>query len=251
MPIRYRNGTFVSTGGRTLRGKRASKRMMVLPAWAKKARASRSIANFVNRTYKFKRTVVIQGALQSGTNTGLPGGGTVALSFSLGQVNMSRSIQGGAAANSNIAVPGVSEMTALFQQWKIDKVVVKIIPTRNSADIVDAIPVVPGYPTFPTLLTVIDYDDNDAPTTIAPLQEHGDCSIKMLDRIHSQTVKPKFTGVVTGAPGTTVAGPPMRGFLDCAQPNIEHNSVKFGFIAEQARFADLYVDIYYTMRGSK
>lgn len=202
-------------------------------------------------TYKFKRTVVFQGALQSGTNTNAAGGGTLALSFSLGQVNWQRSVQAGAVASGNISVPASTELTNLFQQYKIDKVIIKAVPSRNSSDYGDGIPVIPGFPTFSTVLSVVDYDDNDAPTTIAPLQEHGDCSVKMMDRIHNYSLRPKFVGVVTGAPGTTVAGPPTRGFLDCAQPNIEHNGIKFGLVAEQNRFVDLYIDIYYIMRGSK
>lgn len=251
MPIRYRSGTFVAASSRSRGGKRASKRMIMLPSWAKKARYTKAISSMVNRLYKFKRTVVFQGAITSGTNTSLPGGGTLALSFSLGNVYWEKAVQGGLTTTGNIAVPASSELTNLFQQWKIDKVVCKAVPSRSSADYSDGIPTVPGYPTFSTLLSVIDYDDNTAPTTIAPLQEHGDCRIEMMDKIKNYTVKPKFSGVVTGAPGTTVSGPPMRGFLDCAQPNIEHNGLKFGLVAEQNRWVDLYIDIYYTMRGSK
>lgn len=239
-----------SAYGRTA-AKKASRRRLLRPYWARGLVKASSVKRMVDMTYKFKRTVVFQGALQSGTNTNAAGGGTLALSFSLGQVNWQRSIQGGAVANGNLTVPASSELTALFQQYKIDKVVIKAIPSRNSADYSDGVPVIPGLPTFSTVLSVIDYDDNDAPTTIAPLTEHGDCTIKMMDKIHNYVIKPKFVGVVTGAPGTTVAGPPTRGFLDCAQPNIEHNGIKFGLVAEQNRFIDMYIDIYYTMRGSK
>lgn len=212
---------------------------------------SKSARAFLERSYKFKRTVVFQAAIQSGTNTALPGGGTLALSFALGNVYWQRSVQGGAVATGSIPVPAASELTNLFQQWKIDKVIIKAVPSRNMADYSDGIPVTPGYPTFSTLLSVVDYDDNDAPLTIGPLQECGDCTIRMMDKIHTYALKPKFVGVVTGAPGTTVAGPPTRGYLDCAQANIEHNGIKFGMIAEQSRYIDLYIDIYYTMRGSK
>lgn len=201
--------------------------------------------------YRFKRTVFIQGALQSGTNTALPGGGTLGLSFSLGQVNVTSAIQGTSQAVYNVAVPGNTEFTNLFQQYKIEKVRIKLVPSRNMATYDNGIPVTPGFPVFTTCLQVIDYDDNTAPTTVAPLQEHSECKIMMMDGIKSTTLYPKFIGVVTGAPGTTVAGPTARGFLDCSQPNIEHNGIKFGLIAEQSRSVDVYCEIFYAMKGSK
>lgn len=229
---------------------RMFKSALMRPRLARGMIRNSQIKTMQNRTYKFKRTIVFEGALQGGV-AGLPGGCTLALSFSLGQVNWSRSIQGGAAATGNISVPASTEMTNLFQQYKIDKVTVRVVPARPDADIASTLPTLPLLPGFPTLLAVTDYDDNDAPTTVAPLQECGDCTIKMLDSIKNYTVYPKFVGVVTGAPGTTVAGPPMRGFLDCAQPNIEHNGIKFGFISQPFTYASLYIDVFYTMRGSK
>lgn len=236
---------------RTVYAKRVGKRSLRIAKWTRGLASKSGLKAMLNKTYRFKRTVVIQGAIRSGVNTAAPGGGTVAMSFSLGQINYQRSEQGGAVQIFNVPVPAASELTALFQQWKIDKVVIKAVPSRNSADYQAGIPVNPGFPTFTTLLSVIDYDDNDTPLTVTPLQEHGDCRIDMMDRIKTYTLRPKFNAVVAAAPGTTSVGPPMRGFLDCAQPNIEHNGIKFSIIAEQARTVDLYVDIFYVMRGSK
>lgn len=231
-------------------GRRVSTSRLRMPAYTK-GMISKTNAAMLNKTYVFKRTVLIQGLLQSGVNAALPGGCTVGLSVSLDQVNYNRSIQGGASVATNIAVPGASDMTNLFQQYKIDKFKVRLVPARPDADIASTIPVLPLLPGFPTVISVTDYDDNNATTSVQPLQEHGDNRITMLDKMATYTVRPKFVGVVTGAPGTTVAGPPMRGFLDCAQASIEHNAIKFGFVAQAFSFVDAYVDIYYTMRGSK
>lgn len=244
------SGAQYSARSRYIGGRRAGRTSMAAPFWSRGLVKRSSVKKMVERLYKFKRTVVIEGLLQSGT-AAAPGGCVVGLSFSLGQINFNRSIQGGAAASINVAVPGVSEMTALFQQYKVTKAVVKIVPSRPDADLASGIPVSPLIAGFPTLLSVTDYDDNEATTTVAPLQECGDCRITMLDGIKTFTVKPKFVGVVTGAPSTTVAGPPTTGFLDCAQPNIEHNGIKFGLIAQANYAASAYIDIYYTMRGSK
>lgn len=245
----YSGGQY-KAGTRYIGGRRAGTRTMMAPFWTRGLVKRGSVKKMVERTYKFKRTVVIEGLLQSGS-AALPGGCVVGLSFSLGQINFNRSIQGGAVTSTNVAVPGVAEMTSLFQQYKVTKAVIKIVPSRPDGDLATGIPVSPLIAGFPTLLSVTDYDDNDATTTVAPLQECGDCRITMLDGIKTYTVKPKFVGVVTGAPGTTVAGPPTTGFLDCAQANIEHNGVKFGLIAQANYAASAYIDVYYTMRGSK
>lgn len=234
----------------TRKGYKVTRSFLRANKMARGMTSRRAITNMVNRTYRFKRTVVIEGLLQSGT-AALPGGCVVGMSFSLGQINVNRSIQNGAVTVINTAVPAVTEMQNLFQQWKIEKVIVRIVPSRPDADIASGIPVSPLIASFPTLLSVTDYDDNNATTTVAPLQEHGDCKITMLDGIKSFAVVPKFVGVVTGAPGTTVAGPPTRGYLDCEQPNIEHNGIKFGLISQANYAASAYIDIFYTMRGTK
>lgn len=231
-------------------GRIVTARRLVRPSYAK-GLVSKSNRAMLEKTYVFKRTVLIQGLLQSGVNSALPGGCVVGLSVSLDTINVNRSVQGAASVSTNYSVPGASDMTNLFQQYKIDKFKIRIVPSRPDADIASTIPTLPLIPGFPTLITVTDYDDNNATTSVAPLQECGDNRIDMLDKMKTFTVRPKFVGVVTGAPGTTVAGPPMRGFLDVAQPSIEHNAIKFGYIAQAFSYADAYVDIYYTMRGSK
>jgi hypothetical protein len=114
-----------------------------------------------------------------------------------------------------------AEFTALFDQYKFDKVVIHILPTANTALMTQSV-------SFP-LVTAIDYDDSTAPTSEDYLLQYENNMItRSFDELH-RTIVPRI------ALGAFQSGGLFNGYanagnqwIDAASPNVNHYGLKLG-----------------------
>lgn len=117
-------------------------------------------------------------------------------------------------------LPNYTEFTNLYDMYRINKIVVKLIPkvsetgmvlgaTNNSAGI--------------QLHSAIDYDDSTAPTNIAQLCQYSTYKMTRGHNIHTRVFVPKCE---MSAGGTANVAPKAYQWLDTAHPDIPHFGMK-------------------------
>lgn len=169
--------------------------------WARKRVAS--------QIHHFKRTFRVTDLIGSyNATTGITTPISAGLSVNLGQL------------------PGVTEFTSLYDQYKIKGVQFKIQPllTEGIASVLSGSANVWG---FPKLSTVIDYDDSTNPATEDVMLQYGSLKQTPAFREHKRYIKPKVKMASLDA-GAVVQASAPRGsvWIDTANFNVPHYGLK-------------------------
>ena len=125
------------------------------------------------------------------------------------------------------------DFTTLFDRYKLNKVVVSIMPLMSMGhNIVSSATGTNQSSCLPTLVTAIDYDDATVPTLSDDLLERQNCkSYRMGGKVINITINnPKVLQsvasgdtTVTQVSAVTKAAP----YLDCVQEDVNHYGLKF------------------------
>lgn len=142
-------------------------------------------------------------------------------------------------------LPGHSELTALYDQYKINMVKLEVIPQFDNANV--------GSSTSTNVITqnysVIDYDDITVPTTMDTLMQYQNLKRTPSTRIITRVVRPKFASELFNTSIAT-AYRPSSGFVDCNYDTVEHYGCKFGFSSNpQAQKFGLKMTFYLAMKN--
>lgn len=149
------------------------------------------------KIHYFKRTAYYSGYI-SGSTTADVGGSLI------GQLNQ---------------VPGWTEFKALFDQYKIMALKIRLSPRANSAEVGTNQGLVKVF-------TAIDTDGGTAPATIADIIQNETLKITKSNRDVVRYFKPKYAvATSTGTPAT--GGKVTSGWLDCENSSVNHNSLQF------------------------
>lgn len=120
-------------------------------------------------------------------------------------------------------IGNAAELIALFDQFRLDKVVVKITPTFNSIDA----PSIASSMITPQIFTAIDYDDNTAPPSEASIREFGSCKETNGSKAHIRTLVPKVLTMAYKTALTTAYAPAKSAmYIDCADSTVPHYGLK-------------------------
>lgn len=113
--------------------------------------------------------------------------------------------------------PNVQPFTALFDQYKIRKIIFKIIPKFSQANT--------AQNNIVNLSTALDFDDSNSPGSTAAVYEYQTCKMTRGNKIHTRTFRPYVNAIMDGG---TAAGnsPRMSPWLDCANTLVPHRGVK-------------------------
>lgn len=149
------------------------------------------------RVHYFKRTAYYSGFISGSTLVDTYG----ALQFALSQV------------------PNNGEFTALFDQYKINGVRVRLSPRANSAEIGTNQGLI-------KMFTAIDYNDITAPTAINDLLQYENCKATSSNREHVRYLKPKVEKAVYQSALVTGYGAGTA-WIDTANPSVPHYGLKF------------------------
>lgn len=137
-----------------------------------------------------------------------------------------------------------SEFTTLFDQYRINAIVLKFIPRLNMVQVPTVVGQAP-INNIPTLHWVYDYDDANAPSNVDELLQYNNYRCCNFDKTVTMKIKPRFS--LAAYSGAFTSYKPASGWLDCASPSIQHYGVKFAVDSFTAgQFIDFIIrPIYY------
>lgn len=144
----------------------------------------------------FKRTAYYNGYI-SGSTTSDTGGALI------GQLNQ---------------VPGYTEFTSLFDQYKIMAMKIRLSPRADSAEIGTNQGLIKVF-------TAIDYDGGTAPTNIAGILQNESLKVSKANRDHVRYFRPRYNVNTTAVAGTGYKS--TRGWLDCDNASVAHHGLQF------------------------
>jgi len=142
--------------------------------------------------------------------------------FSLWFTNQNAYIWINASNYSTVAIPGYSDLAALFDEVKIDAIEISII-TGN-----DPNPPGGGGATGSAVMVMsTDYNDKNAPATFGDVQQYADVkTIRLANNFVYKTIlRPKFLTYTLDSAGSPIASTPKSGFVR-SNLDIEHNGKK-------------------------
>lgn len=117
----------------------------------------------------------------------------------------------------------VSDLTALYDRYKITGIKLKIIPLSNMAN-------VNGSGVLPTMVYHTDYDDALTPTDDASVRVKAGAKEVRLDRSRTIYIKPKIADAILGASaGTAYSVPKAAPYINMSYPDVPHYGLKMYF----------------------
>jgi len=133
-------------------------------------------------------------------------------------------------------LPQVSSFTALFDTYKINKVVVKLIPFGYPTGYINTASNLSAQPQW--LSTVIDYDDSTVLTSEGSLLEYETFKQTRPGAEHVRVLVPAISVEAYKTSGTTIGYSQKRKqWLDAAYTDVEHYGIK-GLINGPQTMAD-------------
>lgn len=126
-------------------------------------------------------------------------------------------------------VPGYTEFTNLFDQYRINMVVVKFICRASSTSVMESYN--NSAIALPILHWVIDLDDEGTPANISELEQYGKKHTYMFDagkRVATCKIRPRNTNKVYGAASADAAALAKPGiWLDTASATVPYYGLKY------------------------
>lgn len=142
----------------------------------------------------------------------------------------------GAIQFALVDLPGFTDFTNLYDQYRFNKVVWKLIPKISEASLNAGSN---SNANLQQIHSVLDYDDNTAPTSINQLVQYQSHRMTRGSQIHSRVLVPKCQMSVSGA----AAAPKAKQWLDCDQTSLVHRGIKFIVPAAATPGTTLYYDL--------
>jgi len=127
------------------------------------------------------------------------------------------------------SLPGYTEMTVMFDQYRVDKWVVHFIPCATMCFPVSA-------QDSGQLLTAVDFDGGAAPIGQALFCEYESVKVHQPFQRTSVTVKPRSELLQNDAGGATVQSTLTTpgAWFDCSNVTVKHYGVRWGSTADNA-----------------
>lgn len=150
--------------------------------------------------YHFKRKVFLPDAVIVASSTGLFG---LAYQFRL------------------IDLPNVTDFTNLYDMYRFNKVVMKLIPKYSDNLLIAGGNI--SNSNIQQVHSVIDYDDLVSPTSISQLCEYQSHKMTRGNQVHTRVIVPKCQ-LNVGNIGA--AAPVAKQWIDCDQTSISHRGAK-------------------------
>ena len=201
---------------RTYKRRRPTIRRSRRAMYRRRLRLSRRPRLSALRTYHFKRT------------------------FTLSPISTGTSPVFGAYAFSISDLPNYTEFTALFDQYRINKLVVRYVPNHNSSE-------VGATKALMEFNSVLDFNDQVAPTALTQLYEYANWRMTRGNAIHTRVFTPAVLSLVATTSAIAYQGDQSKWkqWLATSQTDIEHYGIKYAIGATQAA-GDMYFTPYVT-----
>jgi len=201
-----------------------------------------------NGVHQFRRVV---SAAFNVTNAGIqiPGGGTYSPDMAI-RFGLQNCVFVGSGTTS-VAVPGIAELTALFDQIKLDRVKVRFVSSNDSG------PLGGGSQNFALAVSsAIDYN-SDQPVTAAQLREYATWKYDVIEpggkAEHVRTIKPRYQRSITYTGGAGINGVEgATGYIGTISGDIAH----YGLLANVGAGNNttsvlIFVEYYFSCKNQK
>jgi hypothetical protein len=169
-----------------------------------------------NTIYRFSRTAnTLIGVNSFAGFTNTTGSTVYGLGLGIGFSLGTTYFYGSTGSNFTATLPNVSEMVALFDRFKIERVTVRIVPSFNVLGAqVTAVGTAIGA-AIPICQEAVDFDDANAPTSTGDLLQRNDLKIFRFDKERVRTLRPRASMAVSlGAGSTGVAAQSTDNWID-------------------------------------
>lgn len=146
-------------------------------------------------------------------------------------------------------LPNYTEFTNLYDSYRINKIVIKFVPTANSANVGDTNNLLTQFH------TVLDFNDGGAPASLNALYEYGNWRMTRGSQIHTRVFTPSTMGVVSDVSAGGVAGAPKyKQWINTSEADVYHFGLKY-CAAAQVTALDInwtpYVSFYLSCKSVK
>lgn len=183
----------------------------------------RSISAFA----KWSRPIVTPGSSAIGRSQSVSRGGQVfstKRTVTTGRLAASTTVETDAAYSFQLSdLPNYTEFTLLYDEYRIDKVVMTVIPdtqqTLTTAGQGNCV-----------MWSVLDYDDATALTVLA-LQQYETCKTHNSIKPFTRTVVPRWAKAVYSGAFTSFSS--GSGWIDSASAGVQHYGIKLGIATQQ------------------
>lgn len=145
-------------------------------------------------------------------------------------------------------IPQFANYTALYEEYRIDKVVYTFNSLTNMAN-----PQIgAAYATLGMIHTVVDDTDAAVPTSIQNMMNDSAYKGSRSSRNHSRVIRPKFLNSIAGG-----ATQPKAGWLLTDNPNASHYALKYALeggsssVASTSFFVEPIVTYYISFKNPK
>lgn len=149
-------------------------------------------------------------------------------------------------------LPDYTELTALYDQYRVDKLVVHFISSGNAIASV-------GAQDIGTLLTAVDFDGGATGLTFNQFLSYESCEVTSHGRDKIITIKPKaeLAAIDVTPVNTSSALPAGNVWWDCSITGIQHHGVRYGLTpyatgySEYAIWYTLWVEAFVTFKNTR
>lgn len=128
----------------------------------------------------------------------------------------------------------VADLSAVFDQIRLNKVVVEFIPLVNQMSGTDVLGTNINYGILSNIgvnvgqfYTVIDHDDATALTSKTAIQQYATCRSSPIYKKQTRILTPAFQGTIQQTATVTTTQAKYKQWFDIATPSVRHYGVKY------------------------
>lgn len=154
-------------------------------------------------------------------------------------------------------LPGVSEFSNLFDQYKITGARIQYTPAASEGIIQPGVNASAALG-YSRVHSVIDYDDASAPSSEDQLLEYGSHKSTAPFATHSRYIKPKVLHEIYRSAVATSYAPRASTYLDMTNTDIPHYGIKVWVSAPNTFFGTantiaykMYLTLYFTCKNTR
>lgn len=196
-----------------------------------------------NTVYTFNRSVYSNQPINVGATGQYFNFGICA---NLNTITMNYVNGAGTAGVLTLNIPGANDFPSLFDQWKIERITMKVIPRVN---VIDQNASTSLFPAFPNIMYTPDYDDASAISRDI-LSQRNTHTLALLDKIRTFSVRPK-TSITTWSGNLLTGSSAGTQYVDIASSGVDWYGMKGSFGAYANATADLCFDILFAFKGAR
>lgn len=147
---------------------------------------------------------------------------TIRRTYNAGQVTADNTGEGAAIAFSLDSLPNYTEITSLFDQYRIIEARAQFIPLTASFG-----PSTNPSVQFPVVYSWIDLDDNITPTTVPEGEQYDTVQAVSNQRFFERVLQPRAAIAMYSGAFTSFGSAPPTMWMDVASPSIQYYGLKW------------------------